>query len=108
MSEVFKVADLWNDGYKVMQICEITGFRKGTIRTFLTRANDVGYCKYDHTRSNHRYVKCIETGEIFNSLRDAERKYNIKRGYLSGWLKGRHTLPVANYTWEYIEEESVA
>ena len=32
----------------------------------------------------------------------------IKRGYLSGWLKGRHTLPVANHTWEYYQEEAVA
>lgn len=108
ISDIFKIADLWNDGYKVMQICNITGFRKNTVRTFLTRANDIGYCKYDHTRSTKKYVKCIETGEIFDSLRDAERKYNIKRGYLSGWLKGRQTLPVANYTWEYIEEEVVA
>lgn len=108
MSDVFKIADLWKDGYKVMQICDITGFAKNTVRIFLTRANDIGYCKYDHTQSTRKYVKCIETGEIFKSLRDAERTYNIKRGYLSGWLKGRHTLPVANYTWEYYQEESIA
>ena len=108
MSDVFKVADLWNEGYKVMQICEITGLAKNTVRIFLTRANDVGYCNYDHTRNNRKYVKCIETGEIFNSLRDAERKYNIKRGYLSGWLKCKSTLPVGNYTWEYVGGELVA
>lgn len=108
MSDVFKVADLWNNGYKVMQICDVTGYAKNTVRTFLMRANDVGYCKYDHTRSTRKYVKCIETGETFNSLRDAERKYGIKRGYISNWLKGRKTLPVASYTWEYIEEELVS
>ena len=104
MSDVIKVTDLWNQGNKVMEICNITGLGKGTVRKHLTKANEIGLCNYDHTIRNEIKVLCVDTGEIFNSLRDAENKYNIKRGYLSNYLKGRTTLPVGNKTWKYYEE----
>ena len=103
MSDVIKVTDLWNQGNKVMEICNITGLGKGTVRKHLTKANEIGLCNYDHTVSNHIKVLCVETGEIFNCLRDAEIKYNIKRGYLSSYLKGMKR-PVGNKIWKYYEE----
>lgn len=106
MSDVIKVTDLWNQGNKVMEICAITGLGKGTIRQYLTKANDIELCNYDHTVRNEIKVLCVDTGEIFNSLRDAEIKYDIKRGYLSSYLKGRITLPVGNKTWKYYEEST--
>ena len=103
ISDVIKITELWNQGYKIMEICNITGFNKGTVRRHLTKANEIGLCNYDHTASNHIMVLCVDTNEVFDCLRDAENKYNIKRGYLSAYLKGRTTLPVANMNWEYIE-----
>ena len=108
MSDVIKVTDLWNQGNKVMEICNITGLGKGTVRKHLTKANEIGLCNYDHTIRNEIKVLCVDTGEIFNSLREAENKYNIKRGYLSSYLKGRTTLPVGNKTWKYYEESTAS
>ena len=108
MSDVIKVTELWNQGNKVMEICAITGLGKGTVRSHLTKANEIGLCDYDHTVRNEIKVLCVDTGEIFNSLRDAEIKYGIKRGYLSGYLKGRTTLPVGNKTWKYYEESTAS
>lgn len=108
MSDVITVTELWNKGKKVMQICEITGLGKGTVRKHLTKANEIGLCNYDHTSRNEIKVLCVDTGEIFNSLRDAEIKYDIKRGYISGYLKGRTTLPVGNKTWKYYEESTAS
>lgn len=107
MSDVIKVTKLWNQGNKVMEICKITGLGKGTVRGHLTKANEIGLCNYDHTTSNKIKVLCIDTGEIFDSLREAENKYNIKRGYLSAYLKGRN-LQVANKTWIYYNESAVS
>ena len=103
VSDVVKVANLWNNGTKVMEICKITGYNKGTVRRHLTKANEIGLCNYDHTASNHVKVLCVDTNEVFDCLRDAENKYNIKRGYLSAYLKGRTTLSVSNMNWKYIE-----
>lgn len=108
MSDVIKVTELWNQGNKVMEICSITGLEKGTVRKHLTKANEIGLCNYDHTIRNEIKVLCIDTGELFNSLRDAENAYNIKRGYLSSYLKGRTTLPVGNKTWKYYEESTAS
>ena len=108
MSDVITVTELWNQGKKVVEICEITGLGKGTVRRHLTKANEIGLCNYDHTASNHIKVLCIETNEVFDCLRDAEIKYGIKRGYISSYLKGRTTLPVGNKTWKYYEESTAS
>lgn len=49
---------------------------------------------------NSKKVRCIETGEIFNSLKEASEKY--KRGYtgLSKAIKNGKTF--AGYHWEYV------
>lgn len=107
ISDVKRVTELWNQGYKVMEICYITGLGKGTVRKHLTKANEIGLCNYDHTVSNHIKVLCVDTGEVFNSLREAEVKYNIKRGYLSAYLKGRN-LQVANKIWKYYDESTTS
>ena len=103
MSDVFVVADLWNKGMKVMEIANKLNIAKSTVRAYLTKCNDIGYCKYDHTRSNKKRIMCIETGEIFNSLREAEIKYNIHRGYLSDYFKGKKHSTIGKYTWKLYE-----
>lgn len=108
ISDVIKATELWNQGYKVMEICSITGLGKGTVSKYLIKANEIGLCNYDHTIRNEIKVLCIDTGELFNSLRDAENAYGINRGYLSSYLKGRTTLPVGNKTWEYYKESNAS
>lgn len=104
MSDVIIATELWNKGYKVMEICSLTGLGKGTVRKHLTRANEIGLCDYDHTASNKIKVLCIDTNEIFNSLRETESKYGIKRGCISGYLKGNITLPVNNKNGNIIKK----
>lgn len=107
-SDIVRVAELWNQGYKVLKIASIVGIGRSTVRKHLTKANEIGLCNYDHTVSNRVKVICLDTGEIFKSLRDAERKYNIKRGRLSGYLKGKLTCAsVANKRWDYYNESTV-
>lgn len=108
MSDVITVTGLWNQGKKIMEICTITGLSKGTVRKHLTKSNEIGLCNYDHTIRNEIKVLCVDTNEVFDSLRDAEIKYDIKRGYLSSYLKGRTTLPVGNKTWQYYEENTAS
>lgn len=105
-SDIFEVCEYWNQGYKVMQICELTKHTKNTVRDYLTKGNEIGLCKYDHTKSNRTYVRCINTGEIFRSQRDAEKKYNLHRGYLYNYLTGTRKMYVdeIEYKWEYYDD----
>lgn len=105
-SEIIDVCNYWNQGYKVMEICELTNHGKGTIREYLTKGNEIGLCEYDHTKSNRTSVICLNTGEIFRSQRDAERKYNIHRGYLFDYINGKRRMYIDDieYKWEYYDE----
>lgn len=109
ISDVIEVSELWKSGKRIMEICSITGFEKGTVRKHLTKANELHICEYDHKKGNKLIVKCIDTGEIFDSLRDAETKYGIKRGYISRYLKGIGTIEcVKNKRWEILEDSTAS
>lgn len=109
ISDVKEISKLWNDGYKVMQICDILHISKQKVRSCLTKANEVGMCKYNHEVRNEIKVVCENTGEVFNSMSDAEKKYNIHRGYISGYFKDRNResgtlLSGEKLIWNYYKE----
>lgn len=54
--------------------------------------------KLSHKGVNAKKVMCVETGEIFNSATEANRKY---RGHVSEAAKGSREL-AAGYHWKYI------
>ena len=49
-------------------------------------------------------VICITTGEIFNSMREACRKYNIHTGSMTECCQGKRKT-AGGYKWEYFKEE---
>lgn len=55
------------------------------------------------TKKHSKRVKCIETGIIYNSTRDAERKTNIAHNYISKCcLKRKYYKTAGGYHWCYI------
>lgn len=107
-SNVVKVCHTWNDGkHGVLEIANMFNLSRSTVRRYLKKGNSIKLCKYDQNESGKRKVLCLNTNEIFNSLREAEIKYNIKRGYISGYLKGKNTLNVGTHNdkklkWSYL------
>jgi len=52
----------------------------------------------------HKSVLCVETGEIYLSARDAERKTGINRGSIKDCCHGRkHCKTAGGYHWEYVK-----
>lgn len=104
-SDVVKACNYWNSGYKVMEICKLLNVQKGAVRSYLTKGNEIGLCNYDHTRNNRTSIMCINTGEIFKSQRDAERKYNLHRGYMFDYLTNKRKMIVngIEYKWIYCD-----
>ena len=57
-------------------------------------------------KSRCKKIKCIDTGEIFNSIREAAKKYNVDDTSLVHHLKNKDRYKtVAGYTWEYYKED---
>lgn len=66
---------------------------------------------YGKTHSNEmkekfltRRVRCIETGELFNSINDACNKYNIRRTGITACCSGKQHL-CGGFHWEYVDKE---
>ena len=74
-------------------------------RHFISRYNESGFCRWCEVergmrpwspRPNIRPVVCIETGKVYNSVKEAERAIGASSGTVSnsikrGWAaKGRH------------------
>lgn len=57
--------------------------------------------KYNSSKS--RKIKCINTGEVFDSLGDAARKYNVSTSNLSACCRGKRKI-VGGMKWEFVEE----
>lgn len=60
-------------------------------------------CKLANSRYSKK-IKCIETGEVFSSIKECCRKLRIKKEQLNGYLDGSRNYPIAGMTFEKIEE----
>lgn len=59
--------------------------------------------KFQPCKSSKR-IQCIETGEIFNSLRECCDILHISHTDVSNFLKGKRIAPIAGYTFKEIKE----
>lgn len=58
------------------------------------------------SKSLGKKIKCVETGIIYNSMTDVERKLKIAHNTISKVCQGkRHTA--GGYHWEYVKESEV-
>ena len=75
-----------------------------------TRAynNTYGTRKYNNMSRNKKKVKCITTGEIFSSIKEAENAYSIHSQNICKCCKdktkssGKHPVTGEKLYWEYI------
>lgn len=82
-----KVAELWNSGYKIVDISNRLQINRITTRKYLQQAADRGLCDYDKTTAQKRGAKgigkkkpviCVTTGMKFESALAAEQYYHIR------------------------------
>ena len=50
-----------------------------------------------------RKIRCIDTGEVFNTIKEASKAYNVGRTNIGECLSGR-TKTAGGYKWEYYKE----
>ena len=112
-SLVHESARLYNHGKSVEDISIQLKLSKVTIREFLRRATQIGLCQYIPSKgflNNEHQIILLNTKEVFNSISDAFKKYNIPVANISKvCLHERNyagvDLVTGNpYVWRYIEE----
>lgn len=60
-----------------------------------------GTCVERIVEKNSRPIRCIETGEVFQSLRDCERKTGLSEGNISKVLSGK-AKQTCGFTFEFV------
>lgn len=68
---------------------------------FLTPAEHNSLHKKGKPAHNRKKVLCIETGEIFESMGDAERKTGISNSHISQVCNGK-LKTTGGYHWKYV------
>lgn len=93
-SYIHIAAELWNGGLSVRKIADKIKLHPNTIGEYLKVAADLNLCDYTYAESRRRgnvqgmvkrkKIICIETGELFNSVRECSLKSeNIFGVYIS-------------------------
>ena len=117
-SNVVAAADMWNAGKWTGEISRFLGCSAGTTIEYLKRASAIGLCNYTALEAHRmsqaaaleklkRRVRCVTTGEEFDSIAAAAEKYaissrsNIIRSCNN---EGRHAGVVNGepLSWEYV------
>ena len=125
-----KVAELWNQYHDMMILESQTKLSRITLTRYLARSSKLGLCDYDAHKQkvmsgkrnivkayskNRISVKCLETGEIFESYHAANewlgyaKHSHVIRDYLQGNLQsaGKHPITKVPLHWEYVNNRKV-
>jgi len=98
--------------------------RRGTVRKYLKQGCLLGWCDYnanDEKIKNIRNIAnkfskpiiCLTTGEIFISINEASKKYNINESGISACFNGRQKSAGKNpvngekLIWEFYNEGEI-
>lgn len=86
-SFIKKACELWEGGLKSTKlISEKMKLGQSTITNYLKKGTEIGWCNYNPIHK--KQVICLTTGEIFNSLTDACKKYKLNPSNLSVCVNG--------------------
>jgi len=95
------VCDMWNDGMENTQIiANELNFNKSTVVEYLKMGEIIGLCNYDakaernkglilKRENSKKQVVLLNTGEVFSSIGEAGRKYNIFSASISNCCRNK-------------------
>ena len=71
---------------------------------WMTNAENMQHALANGLVNNKKQIRCVETQEIFDSIRAAAKKYNLNEPHLSNCCKGKRKTH-KGYHWEYVTIE---
>ena len=112
-SLVHKSAGLYNSGCSIVDISNELKYNVTTIRNWLKKATNIGLCEYVPSKGflkESRSIILLNTKEIFNSISEAGRKYNVVFQNISKNCKkerkyaGIHPQTRDPLVWRFLDE----
>lgn len=118
-SVVKKACELWDNGLRnTIEIARELNMSRSPIIKYLKTGAEFGWCDYNPQESSMeakvsqgimsgKRVICLTTGEIFNSQKEATRKYNLSHSSVSSCCSnkrktgGRHPTTGEALVWRY-------
>lgn len=92
-SYVILSSKYWNEGFTIGEISKKLDVYSDTITRYLTNAAKYGLCDYNKKESKNRSaahkVYCLTTDEIFDSIVEAAKKYNITESCIGKCCRGK-------------------
>lgn len=72
---------------------------------WVTNSENINHRYYNLNSGTMRKVKCVETGMVYQSEREAERMTGVNSANISSCCMGRHGYStVGGYHWEFVEK----
>ncbi len=110
-SLVKKACELWNNKTNIIDISRILKLNENTIRNYLKKGTEIGWCNYNPKKQVCKKIICLTTGEIFNSITDAcsNGRQSI-RSNISACCKGKsksagkHSITGKPLRWMFYDE----
>lgn len=109
-NQLMEFVELYNNGVPMNKIEKIIKKHKARVTYLANLASTLGLIEYDKEDSKYRHsvrkVKCITTGEEFNSITEAQNEYNaynignVCRGLSS--YSGKHPITGEKLIWEFL------
>jgi len=123
-SLIKSTCEMWNKIKSVSELVNILKLDKTSITKYLKQGALLGWCDYDpkteivkslalNHKNNSISVICLTTLEVFQSLADASKKYNIKnattisaccRKKIKHSYAGKHPVTKEKLVWQYYSE----
>lgn len=114
-SKAIESCELWNAGYRsTREISEMLNISISVVIKYLKKCNKIGLCDYDSYKircSQYVYgneavrkkIVCVNTGQVFNSLKDAKDYFSISSSHICNCAKGNRTYAgIDKNTGEYL------
>jgi len=116
------VCNMWDDGTdNISKVSKKFKLHSATIRKYLKQGAKLNWCDYDPNKELQKSkeklknklsikVMCLTTGEIFNSIKDAKRKYGIQDSGISQCCYnkqkycGKHPVTKELLKWIFYDE----
>jgi hypothetical protein len=112
---------MWNKIKKIQTIADELKLDRNTIRRYLKKGSELNWCDYNAKEeaiknliSNHKnrqkQIILINTREVFNSVVEASKKYNIKYNNIFNFINDRtksagiHPITGDKMVWMYYDE----
>lgn len=91
-----------NNDYKKISSRKIGSHLSNETKNKISESLKIHNKMYGRSGGNNTKVICIETSEIFNSIKEAQEKYG--KGHIVDVCKGRRKK-ACGYHWKYFEED---